>query len=568
MSKRARKNAKAAGTPPPAPAVTEPVPVELPTEFYFPPDDPPIPVDERDLLAVMRDWRHGRATRTIMQVISDGYIAVLSLLVLGAMLAGALLRTQSLVAVCTTSSCLTARTLLPWVVLFAVFALTLSAAHLFGPVLASAAEGSWLMDAPIRRRRLLTKRLVLPLVLAFAVGLLLGVLVALLSGNDTASIAVWGGATGLGALGLMAFAAAAQAREARGAVRIARTSAAALTAVAGAAVVSVAAGWVHLSLAPDALLPVVAGVGVAGVALAVAGTMYATTHLGEIRRARLVSGGSLVSGMQGAAFALDLGLVRDILVDRESAERGHVKPVKGRGTGIAALVWRDVERLYRWPRALPGLALSLLVPYALDALGASVVNPLLSGLALIVVLVPFLGSLRVLTRTKGLARTLPFPTTTIRTAAMVVPAILAVVWGLAATPAFWGIGAAGQERTLADAVLVSMATALAGLMGAVRWVTAKPVDFNTPMLATGAGAMPPTLVFNLFRGLDMVVLICAPVLLGWGAGWSLGLVAVVFVFLRGTFDMDELKAQQEQAMREQQALKSEKDKIRVSRPRR
>lgn len=568
MSKRARKNAKAAGIPLPEPTPVAPEPVDLPTEFYFLPDDPAVPVDERELLQVMRGWRHGRATRTIMQVIADGYVAVLSFLVLGAMLIGALLRTQSLVAGCDAASCLTARTLLPWVVMFGVFALVLSAAHLFGPILASAAEGSWLMDAPIHRRRLLGKRLVLPLVIAFVAGALLGVLVALLSGNDATSIVVWGAATALGALGLMALAAAAQTREARGAVRVARSLATLLTALAGIAVVSIATGWVKLALVPDGLLPVVIGVGVVGAVLAVGATVYANRNLGEIRRARLVSGGSLVSGMQGAAFALDLGLVRDILVDRETAERGSVKPMKGRGTGVTALVWRDVERLYRWPRALPGLVLSLLVPYALDALGVSLVNPLLSGLVLIVALVPFLGSLRVLTRTKGLARAFPFPTTSIRTAAMVVPAILAVLWGAATIPAFMGIRASGPERSLADAALMALVTALAGLMGAVRWVTAKPVDFNTPMLATGAGAMPPTLVFNLFRGIDMVVLICAPLLFGWGAMWSFALVVVVFIFLRGTFNMDDMKAQQEQALREQKAMKAEKEKTKISRPQR
>lgn len=569
MTKRARKKAKAAGLEPPSPPqpTQQDVP-ELPTEFYFAPDTEPEPVSERALLGLMKQWRHGRATRTLRQALADGYVTVFTVLVLGGMLIGALLRTQSLVAVCSSQSCLTARTLLPWVDLFAVFAMTLAAAHLFGPVLASAAEGSWLMSAPIRRAPLLTKRLTLPLVIVTVVGAALGALVAFLSGNDLTAVIVWICATGLGALGLMAFAAAAQTREAHGGVRVARGVASALTAVAGVAVVGVATGWVQFAIVPDALLPVVAGIGAVGVLIAIVAGVYAYRHLGDIRRTRLLSGGSLVAGMQGAAFALDLGLVRDILVEREAEERGHVKPIKGRGTGAAALVWRDVERLYRWPKAIPPFVLSLLVPYALDALGVSLVNPLISGLVLIVVLVPFLGSLRVLSRTKGLARAFPFPTTTIRTAAMVVPAGLCLVWAAAAVPAFVGISTAGQERSVPDAIMLSVVTALAGLMGAVRWVTAKPVDFNTPMVATGAGAMPPTLIFNLFRGLDMVILICAPVLFGLGTTWSLGLIAIVFVVLRGTFDMDDLRAQQEAARREQEALKADKEKVKVSRPKR
>ena len=74
----------------------------------------------------------------------------------------------------------------------------------------------------------------------------------------------------------------------------------------------------------------------AGVGLAVA-LRSAGQRLERIRRARLVSGGSLVSGMQGAMFALDFGLIRDILVEREAAERGHVRPTKGRGLGVTAI---------------------------------------------------------------------------------------------------------------------------------------------------------------------------------------------------------------------------------------
>lgn len=591
MSKKARKKAAAAGVEyvpgdagapasdgvpasvrGEAPAV-DPAPageggqVELPTEFYFAPDAPPEPVAERDLQRLMRDWRHGRATRSVLQALGDGYVKVITVLVLGAMVVGGLLRTSEVAAVCTTASCQTARTLVPWVYLFGVFSLTLAAAHLFGPVLASAAEGFWLMDAPIRRAQLLGKRLVVPLVLAFAIGAVGGAMVALATGVGWFGVGAWTAAAGLGSVGLMALAAAAQTTEKQWLVKAVQALASALAVVAVIAVTSVATGWVSLPLAPEAGLPVAAGIGAAGALLTVAAGVFAARNLGRIRRARLLSGGSLVSGMQGAAFALDLGLVRDILVDREMIERGHVRPTKGRGTGLQALIWRDVQRLWRSPKPLVGLAVSLIVPYALAALGVSTLDPLLSGLVLIAVLVPFLGSLRVLTRTGGLARTFPFPTSQIRTVAMVVPAALALVWALLATPAFVGISATGRERTLLMGFLVSVVTAVAGLMGAVRWVSAKQVDYGAPMMATAGGAMPPSLIANLIRGFDMVVLICAPLLLGADPWWSLALAGVVFVFLRGTFNMEELKATQERQQREQEALKAaQKEKVRISRP--
>ncbi|MFZ0531401.1 MAG: DUF6297 family protein, partial [Propionicimonas sp.] len=270
----------------------------------------------------------------------------------------------------------------------------------------------------------------------------------------------------------------------------------------------------------------------------------AISRLEQIRRARLLSGGSLVSGMQGAMFALDFGLIRDILVERRMIEKGHVKPTRGRGLGLSALVWRDVERLRRSPGAFIGLGISLFVPYAADALRMSQLNPLISGLALVAGLVPFLGSLRVITRTGGLARAFPFKSAQLRTAAMAVPAGLALLWGLAATPAFVGIARTGVDRSLVDGLMAALVTAAAGLLGAVRWVTAKKVDFGTPMMATESGAMPPTLLFNLFRGFDMVALVTAPLILQAPAYWSLAIAAVVFVALRGTFDMDELKAEQ------------------------
>ena len=253
---------------------------------------------------------------------------------------------------------------------------------------------------------------------------------------------------------------------------------------------------------------------------------------------------------------------------RRMAEKGHVKPTRGRGLGLSALIWRDVERLKRSPGAFVGLAVSLFVPYAADALRMSQLNPMISGLALVAGLVPFLGSLRVITRTGGLARSFPFKTTQLRMAAMVVPAALALVWGVLATPAFIGIAQTGVDRSIGDGFIAALVTAVAGLLGAVRWVTAKKVDFGTPMMATESGAMPPTLIFNLFRGFDMVALITAPLILQAPAYWSLAIAAVVFVALRGSFNMEEMKAEQEAQQKALAAAKAEKqlEKQKIPRP--
>ena len=61
--------------------------------------------------------------------------------------------------------------------------MALAASHLFGPVLASAAEGFWLLDAPISRTKLLGPRLVGAVVAAGVGGAAIGALVSALTGS-------------------------------------------------------------------------------------------------------------------------------------------------------------------------------------------------------------------------------------------------------------------------------------------------------------------------------------------------------------------------------------------------
>ena len=562
MSKKSRKLIRSTPVEQVEPEIV-PEPVAEAREFYFVPAFEPVEVDEKDLHDQIKLWRHGRATRTLWQVISDGYVAVFSVIVLGAMIGNVLLQAQSGASACTTEACSLARLMMPTAMVLASFTLTLAVARLFGPILASAAEGFWLMDAPLRRRRLLRGRLVLPVVIAGALAAGFTALVAVLSGMDAVSIGLWTGAAGIGSAALMALAGAEQGIERTTGVRSALWLFGAATLVVLLAVVSIAAGWITVGLGSSvqAAQWVVAGLLAAAVVGLVLWLGLAMRRLEQIRRARLLSGGSLVAGMQGAMFALDFGLIRDILVEREAAARGHVRAVRGRGLGVWALVWRDLQRLVRFPKPWIGLAVSLVVPYAADALRVSQLNPLVSGLALFIALVPFLGGLRVLTRTGGMARSLPFKTSTIRTAAMAVPAGLALVWVALATPAFVGIAQSGADRVFLQGLLAALVTGIAGLFGAVRWVTAKRPDFGVPMMATPGGAMPPTLMFNLFRGIDVVAAVTAPLILGAPATWSLGIAGVIFVLLRGTFNMDELKAEQEALKRQQQSGTGEKIKV-------
>jgi Family of unknown function (DUF6297) len=539
MSKKSRKLIRATPSAEEAAALAALPVVEVPEQersFYFLPDVEPIPVDEQELHDEMKQWRHGRATRSIGQVLQDSYVMLLSVVMIGAMLTSVVLRAQTGMAGCNTEACASGRLLLPSSMVLAGYALALGMAALFGPILASAAEGSWLMDAPISRRRLLRGRLVVPLVASFTIATVATALVGALSGLTWLQVVAWSAAAGFGSAALVAFAASEQPLERTRILKILQTVFAAGALLLLLVVIAVASGWLPITVVSVAgsAAWLLAGVAVLALVALFLLLRLAISRLEQIRRARLVSGGSLVSGMQGAMFALDFGLIRDILVERQMIAKGHVKPTRGRGLGLAALVWRDVERLKRNPSAFLGLAASLFVPYAADALRMVQLNPIISGLALVAGLVPFLGSLRVLTRTGGLARAFPFKTAQLRTAR------------------------SGADRGVIDGITAGLITGVAGLLGAVRWVTAKKVNFQTPMMATESGAMPPTLIFNLFRGLDMVALVTAPLIFGLAPYWSLVVAVVVFVFLRGSFNADDLRAEQEAAKRDLAASKEQR----------
>jgi hypothetical protein len=517
------------------------------------------PASPRELKGLIKDWRAGRATRNVMQAMGDAYVAVFGAVMIGAMVVNVILKAQRTIAQCTSASCLSARTLLPWAAFAAAIAIALAASRLFGPVLASAAEGFWLLDAPISRAQLLRSRLVGGVLAAFLGGAVVGGLVSALTGSGAVEVAVWAGATALSAAASVAFAAAQQGIERHVLTRVATYVFGLLGIGALFSVVGVAAGWFSLDLSNDLGtelgLIMIAG---SGLVLAVS-AVVAALRLGQIRRARLLSGGALVSGVSGAFFALDIGLARDIVVERRAIERGHVKPRRGKGLGLEAIIWREWQRLWRFPQPLLVLAGTIVVPYAADALGMSTLTPVLAALALFGALIPLLGGLRVLTRTGGLARCLPFSLARIKLASIAVPAILAGIWAAATTPAYLGFGDGAEQRTVPDASFVAVATALAGLLAAVRWTQAKGVDFGAPMVASQAGAFPPGLVTNLFRGFDVCLLTTAPLLLGFSPFWSLLIAGIAAMILLNSMDAEALRARQAEQQKQLAAQRKQRD---------
>lgn len=560
MSRHNRHRRSGKKTQPTSPTAATPAPKDIPTVNDVPavtlvvshsPDEYwQGQADERQLELLMGDWRRGRTTRNIWQALGDAYVLLFSLAIILAMLISLIVQAQGQAAGCSSSGCQAARNVLPLAVVTAVMGFALAVSRIFGPVLASAAEGFWLFDAPVDRSRFLRKRLRIAEIVSLVGGAIAGALVSALSGLSGRAIIAWTVATGLSAAALVAFAAAEQGAERVRTVRVLQSVAMVLAGLLLLALVSTATGWYPMSISTELSVLIAWSVVAGAVLVLIVALVVANGRLNSIRRARLMSGGSLVSGMQGAAFALDFALIRDILQEREAVERGQVRATRGRGMGLHALVWRDVQRLLRFPKPLVTLAATIVVPYALQALGLGRLTSPLSALVLVAAMVPFFTSLRVLSRTKGLMRMMPFTTSQVRTAASIVPAILALGWALATIPAFHGIGDAAWVDWF-HAVLYALVTAAAGFIGAIRWVSAKPADYSTPMVATQAGAMPPSLMFNLLRGLDMVALITIWLVLGLSP-W-IGVVAAIlaYSFLRmGGLDQQELQQMQEESRRQ------------------
>ena len=232
---------------------------------------------------------------------------------------------------------------------------------------------------------------------------------------------------------------------------------------------------------------------------------------------------------------------------------------------LRGIIGVDAEADYGEPRPqlagrghLGAVRLAVDHQAAADALGMSTLTPVFAALALFGATIPLLGGLRVLTRTGGLARCLPFSLARIKLASIAVPAILAAIWAVATTPAYLGFGDGAVQRTVPEASMMAVATAAAGLLAAVRWTQAKGVDFGAPMVASQAGAFPPGLVTNLFRGFDVCLLTTAPMLLGLSPFWSLGIAALAAAILLNSMDAEALRARQAEQQKQMEAQKKQR----------
>jgi hypothetical protein len=193
-------------------------------------------------------------------------------------------------------------------------------------------------------------------------------------------------------------------------------------------------------------------------------------------------------------------------------------------------VWLDLVRITRSPQTIVLLAGSVVVPYVAETahLGDAVLlvaslTGFISGLGLC-------SALRVVGRTPGLARLLPFPDPTTRAATLIVPVTAMAAFGLATAPALHGATGA----TWSDTWCLALAVGGSASAAAVRWVTGRPPDYSRPLVSSPMGAIPTNLYGSAVRGFDIVLLTIAPMLI-WqtanGALFSLALSGVTLSYL-------------------------------------
>ncbi len=481
----------------------------------------------RDLRGQIRGWRRGRAELSLMEAASDAYIALFATVMLGSMAVSVILDLRNASgAVCSSAACTAARDLMPWLFAGVEVAVCLGVARLFGPMLVSPAVGTWLLSAPVDRSALLRPRFAVTGSGAFLAGGALAAVIGTLAGFSSGLVTAFAVAVAAACLCTVTLTTLVQARGGPAA----RVATWLVAGAVWAAVLALVLQVLPAQSVPPTFSPVwVAAVAVAG-ALAVGSAVRALLDLPRIHRDRLTPGGSLVPSLSGALATLDLALIYDILISRRWLARSTVRSRRGGPAGAAALVWRDVIRLGRSPQTVVVPAAALVLPYlgATLGLGEGVllligVTGFLSGLGLC-------SSLRVLSRTPGLVRCLPLEAWEVRSASLVVPAAVLVVWGLATAPAVHE----AVPTTWSAALWVGIALGAAALASVARWMTAKPPDYQKPLVSSPSGAVPTSVFGAVLRGFDVLLLLCAPLLLASpanGAFISLVLAAIVVTVL-------------------------------------
>lgn len=483
------------------------------------PTDHASPPTAREVRAQMRDWRRGRAELRVWEVLGDAYVALFTVVMVGSMAGSVVVNLRRLADSTCVGTCAQVRDVAPWLTGLGMVVLTLAAARLLGPVFSPPAMNGWVVSSPVDRGDLLRP----------ALGRAVAVAAVLSAGGLLAPAVLGGLGAGVAALYVLtgvAASAAAVAWAARsqvledGAARVTTW----LLAVATWLLLGLTAtGRLAVPAAPPWGL-VAAGALVATVA-AVVGVVRVDRALAAVSRRVLARTEHLSPSLSGALSSLDLGLMYDVLLARRWGTGARVTTHRGGPSGWWALVERDARRVLRAPQPWLVLAGMALVPYAAAEAGSGRATALVVTLGGLLAGPALCSGLRVVTRTDGLARMLPFTHPELRSAHLIVPGVGLLAYAAGTVGALAGGGPA-------DTVRLVLACGVSALAASARWVTAAPPDYAKPLVSTPAGGVPTGLMGSLFRGLDVWLLSGLPLLFpGWGAWVSLSISGVVLVVL-------------------------------------
>ena len=458
----------------------------------------------REVRAEIRDWRRGRADLRWGEVLSDGYIALFCVVMVGAMGGNVVLTLRRLADDSCTGACTQVRSVLPWLATLAVAVLALGLARLLGPVFSPPAANAWLLSTPVDRGALLRPGWARTAGLTLVVAVLALLAPAVLGGFSTGEAVVFLVTGGASALACVGIAALSQVRE----DRLARWLTWAVTATL----------WVLLGLSstrgvgavPD--VPLEVGLAVAALVVLVAAALSWRTRTAMASVSRRVLGYTehLSPSLSGALSSVDLGLMYDVLLARRWGRGARVRSRTGGPLGWPALVHRDLRRAVRTPQPYVLLAGLVLVPYAAAEAGAG------RSVVLVTTLLGLLGGpamcsgLRVVVRTQSLARMLPLRRRTLLLAHLAVPGTALLLFSLATIPTLL------PTHPSTEAANLAIACALSALASTVRWVTGKPPNYAAPMVSTPAGGVPTGVFGSLARGFDVWAFTALPLMFGTG----------------------------------------------------
>lgn len=388
-----------------------------------------------------------------------------------------------------------------WGALALVLGMTLGLAGRIGPIFLGAGYASWWLAAPVDRRGLLRPRLLTLAAVAFAVGAVAGVPIAILMGEFRLDVIA--GVAALAAL----MANLAAALQVRGQFRNVAPAGDGLVALALAPLaVGVATGWP----APEVPWWAVAS---AGLTAAVAVGMLAERSMERISGAQVRERGLIAAGINSTARSFDTRELGFLLGSsaatsrstRASREFRHIhRPV-------AALIVSEVMQLVRTPRHLIQFLIGAVVPLLVSFAGwgtwalllAALFGGLLSASALG-------GPARQAYQAPVLDSLWPLKQRAVRWSRTLVPSAAMMLWAAGVLPV--AVGTANVAW-----FLLALFAGPVFAAGILRSAYRKPVDWSAPLITTPDGqAIPPGAFSVISVGPDLIILGGLPLWLAIG----------------------------------------------------